>query len=52
MLVSKAFIIVISGKVPRITAAEFEEVTKDTERTCIFSKAFSFPIAYESHFVA
>jgi len=44
--------LVITGKVPGITVAEFEEVTKDAEINCIISKAFSFPITSESHLVA
>ncbi len=42
----------ISGKVPGISAEEFEAITKDAEKTCVISRALSVTITSEAHFVA
>jgi osmotically inducible protein OsmC len=38
----------IQGKVPSITAAEFEEVTKSAEKNCIISKALKVAITSDA----
>ncbi|WP_298146807.1 OsmC family peroxiredoxin [Flavobacterium sp.] len=43
--------LVISGKVPGITAEEFEAVVKDAEKNCIISKALQVPISSEATFL-
>jgi osmotically inducible protein OsmC len=43
--------LVIAGKVPGITAAEFEAVVKDAEKNCIISKALQVPISSEATFL-
>ena len=41
----------ISGSVPGIDAAKFQEVTKGAEKNCIISKALSVPITSEATLV-
>ena len=43
--------LVITGKVPNITAAQFSEITKGAEKNCIISKALSVPITSEASLV-
>lgn len=38
----------ISGKVPGLSAEDFETVVKDAEKNCIISKALSVPITSEA----
>ncbi|MFN7117265.1 MAG: OsmC family protein [Saprospiraceae bacterium] len=41
----------ITGDVPGITAAEFEEVTKGAEQNCIVSKALKVPITSDANLI-
>lgn len=40
----------ITGSVPGLTAAEFEAITKDAEKSCVISRALSVKITSEAHF--
>ncbi len=40
----------IKGSVPGLTAAEFETITKDAEKSCVISRALSVKITSEAHF--
>ena len=39
--------LVITGKVPKISSAQFVEITKGAEKNCIISRAFSFQVSSE-----
>ena len=41
----------IKGSVPKLTAAQFAEVTKGAEKNCIISKALSVPITSDAELV-
>jgi osmotically inducible protein OsmC len=41
----------ITGSVAGVTAAEFEELTKQAEKDCIISKALSVPVTSEAHLI-
>ncbi len=41
----------ITGRVPGLSAGEFETVTKDAEKNCIVSKALNFSITSEAKFL-
>ena len=40
--------LVITGKVPKLSAQQFSEFTKGAEKNCIISKALSVPITAEA----
>lgn len=42
----------IKGKVPSISAAQFNEITKGAEKNCIISKALNVPISSEATLVS
>ena len=44
--------LIISGSAEGVSAAEFEAITKEAEKTCIISKVLSVPITSEAKFVA
>jgi len=43
--------LVITGKVPKLTAQQFSEFTKGAEKNCIISKVLSIPITSEATLV-
>jgi lipoyl-dependent peroxiredoxin len=44
--------LVITGKIPNISAAQFTEITKAMEKGCIISKALKVPITSEATLVS
>ncbi len=39
----------ITGSVPEISATDFEDITKDAEKTCMISKVLKITISSEAH---
>ncbi len=44
--------IIIKGKVPNISADQFDKITKGAEKNCIISKALNVPISSEATLVS